>query len=428
MDDSTSILEKLLDMSLYEVIIILLFNTLLFSECISGISILNYLDEFVTCGLVIAFLVKLFNTDGALNSTISKWGIVAAFSLAFFVLIGLLGNLIWRIHPNASAILVDLFTCVKFPVTLLCALYLFKDCSNDVYNVIRLEAKWVTAGLLFLAAMNIFFDFGMGGGGRFGIRSFLFLTDHPTKLTVMATCLTIVFLADGHASLPWVISSLLVVASGLRTKGLVFCASVIILLVVMRRGRRINILHVFMCLILAVVIGWDQYSTQFQSDGYARTELTRASFQIAADYFPLGTGFATFGSYVSGNNGNYSSLYYSYDLAHVWGLAPGEATFLSDTFWPTVIGQFGYLGLVFYCLLLGSLFVLSYSMAGARRIAVIASFAYLIVSSTSESAFFHPLAVTLAFCLALVSSGGSTTSEWSAKSSALLNNHSNERQ
>ena len=61
------------------------------------------------------------------------------------------------------------------------------------------------------------------------------------------------------------------------------------------------------------MISWDQISFYYLShDDVARNILTSKSMEIAKDYFPLGTGFGTYGSYISGVY--YSSLYYKYDL------------------------------------------------------------------------------------------------------------------
>ena len=91
-----------------------------------------------------------------------------------------------------------------------------------------------------------------------------------------------------------------------------------------------------------------------------------------------------------------------YDLSDVHGLVLGDVTFLSDTFWPIVLGQFGYLGLVVFVFLMICLFKLCYDQADNRRIVSICCFGYLLISSTAESAFFHPLAVFLAVSMSLV--------------------------
>ena len=48
----------------------------------------------------------------------------------------------------------------------------------------------------------------------------------------------------------------------------------------------------------------------------------------------------------------YSELYYEYGLAGLWGASPEHSTFLSDGFWPHVLGEVGGLGVVIISLTL----------------------------------------------------------------------------
>ena len=85
-----------------------------------------------------------------------------------------------------------------------------------------------------------------------------------------------------------------------------------------------------------------------------RAGMLNASFRIAADHFPLGTGAGTFGSAASCQNGAYSQVYYDYGIYLLWGGSPDFPNFLQDLYWPKVIGEAGALGVIFYLLFLGS--------------------------------------------------------------------------
>lgn len=392
----------LLDMMFTDIIWIVVFNIVLFSGCIGATLGFTYLDELATVGMAAATAAKLIRDWGAGELYVRPSGIVAALALVLLVLIGLYGGALSGVQDSERAILIDVLTCVKFPLMLLCSLYMLRRASRDLMRVIERECKVVVAALLLLAVANVFLDFGMGAEPRLGIRAFQFLCGHPTGLVALGVSLVLVLLRDPERNRAWILLGLLLIASSLRSKGLVFCALTVTLLVVMRRGRKLNALHGLLCAVLAVIIGWDQFAVSFMTEGYARTELTKASLEIAADHFPLGTGFATFGSSVTADAAYYSQLYFDYGLATVWGLEPGHTNFLSDTFWPTVVGQFGVLGTITFLVLVGALFKLAYDSAGGRRIALVCCFAYLLISSTAESAFFHPMAVPLALCLALV--------------------------
>jgi hypothetical protein len=85
----------------------------------------------------------------------------------------------------------------------------------------------------------------------------------------------------------------------------------------------------------------------------ARLVMTKTSWLIARDYFPLGSGLGTFGGWIS--RLFYSSVYSQYGLDRVFGLSPEVLEgqdFLMDTYWPYVLGETGALGLLFYILAL----------------------------------------------------------------------------
>ena len=108
------------------------------------------------------------------------------------------------------------------------------------------------------------------------------------------------------------------------------------------------------CCLIAVIIyvNWDKFNFYF-IDGYergaARSIMYYTSFQIFADYFPFGSGYATFGTEASAKY--YSPIYIEYDLHNIYGLRPEDyqtdTHFFSDTFYP-VLAQFGILGIILY--------------------------------------------------------------------------------
>lgn len=64
---------------------------------------------------------------------------------------------------------------------------------------------------------------------------------------------------------------------------------------------------------------------------------------IASSYFPFGSGIGTFGSWYS--RINYSDLYYEYNLYRVQGLQPHFPDWITDTYWPSILAESGYIGL-----------------------------------------------------------------------------------
>jgi hypothetical protein len=83
-----------------------------------------------------------------------------------------------------------------------------------------------------------------------------------------------------------------------------------------------------------------------------RNALYLASFRIASDYFPFGSGQGTFGSLPVGKE--YSQIYYDYNLDKVQGLSRDDALrrtdsqFIFDTHWSSIIGEMGFVATMLY--------------------------------------------------------------------------------
>lgn len=123
----------------------------------------------------------------------------------------------------------------------------------------------------------------------------------------------------------------------------------------------------------------------------ARTALYLVAPQVANDYFPLGSGLGTFGTYIS--SVHYSDIYVEYGLSSIWGLRP-QQTFITDTFWPAVLAELGWIG---FSLFIASILVISrqqiksYSLSWApEKDLFLCSFLvsiYLIIDSVAAPTF-----------------------------------------
>lgn len=87
-------------------------------------------------------------------------------------------------------------------------------------------------------------------------------------------------------------------------------------------------------------------STEYLSNpgGVARIRLYIDGFGIAIDRFPFGAGFGRFGSATA--RAYYSPEYEGLGYRSVWGLGADSENgkFLTDTFWPSVFGEAGFIG------------------------------------------------------------------------------------
>ena len=79
----------------------------------------------------------------------------------------------------------------------------------------------------------------------------------------------------------------------------------------------------------------------------ARAMLYVTSFEIFKDFFPFGSGFASFASHSSGVY--YSPLYAKYGIENVKGISKNNYSYIADTYYPC-LAQFGIIGVFLYIL------------------------------------------------------------------------------
>ncbi len=83
------------------------------------------------------------------------------------------------------------------------------------------------------------------------------------------------------------------------------------------------------------------------SDNFARPVLYAVAAVLFVDFFPFGTGLASYASFASAES--YSSLYYDYGMSLVHGLSPDYPAFICDAYYPT-LAQFGIAGVILFFL------------------------------------------------------------------------------
>ncbi|MFJ6412489.1 hypothetical protein ACIQLG_06790 [Terribacillus saccharophilus] len=76
----------------------------------------------------------------------------------------------------------------------------------------------------------------------------------------------------------------------------------------------------------------------------ARTALYYFGLEIAIDNFPLGVGFGRYGGFIAREN--YSPVYYEYGMHNIYGLMPSDPKWATDTYWPSILGELGFIGFI----------------------------------------------------------------------------------
>lgn len=187
--------------------------------------------------------------------------------------------------------------------------------------------------------------------------------------------------------------------------GILFCT--LLILYTVNKPLKINIRYLLIAVVGFIVIAWlvwDDFVFYFLEDYEynARPMLYMTMPKILNDYIPFGSGFATFANAASATW--YSPLYEKYELDMIWGLAEGEALFVSDTYYPT-LAQFGYVGIglfiwlfVYIFGLMKRLFTETHDIKRYR--VALMMIAYILIEATSNS-FINERCVLAMILLAL---------------------------
>lgn len=372
----------------------------------------KYVDEFVACFLVTASLLHMFLQKGVFVLPFEEK------IIGFLIVIFLIGA--WPYAhvkpPNGyMAFLTDFVIFYKIFGVYYSVRVLFR--GWDMITWERIIVPWFSLMLLVLVVLVVFdkaYDLFPHSEERFGLSNEELFFGHSSRYAFFFQYTFIVLLPFLRKRNPWILITTLVFGGlSLRFKYFGFVPFALLFMFskkIINTLKFDNIRTIIVLIIITVTIlftFWEHFKQNFLSEGYARAQLTRKSFEIAQDKFPVGSGFGTFGSHASGKY--YSEIYYTYHLNNVYGLSKSKWNFMSDTFWPMVLGQFGYLGLLAYCFIIICFFRLLIELLKTSsdaltyfNISAILMLLSLIIDSTSDSILTHNRAVMALFYIGLV--------------------------
>ena len=388
------------------IIYIIFWYILIFQSIIQKyIRVFQYFDEILALLFFPVVIYKIIKNRGKI--IISRQNIIMWSCLCLIIFIGLFSNFKYG-YQTTKYVLSDLLVFIKFfLVYFLFEMLKIKDIWN-YKNVFIRNIEFITIIFFVLTIVNYKFEIFPTVGYSYGLRANQLFFDHPSNLAAVCVALMASYIVLKRINkVSYVFLTLIgfVMLSTLRMKAIVFViVTFIIILYIQKFNKKLNTKVLLIIGVLCCIVGYNKFYEVFiENDSFARSALMTTSFKIANDYFPIGTGFGTYGSYFSGEN--YSPVYRMYGIDKVWGLSEEGTFFISDSFWPMILGQFGYLGLILYLICI----ILIYSKIQKNYtkvrsyiyIAKIISLIYLLISSTSESAFVNFIAMPLAVILAL---------------------------
>lgn len=358
----------------------------------------QYYDEFVA---VISVPIIFFNLINKKSK--NKQNKKIMIFLALILIIGVLGNITYK-YQIIKYVLFDILLFLKFYLIYFMSEIVWNNSFLEKYNKkIRFHIGLIALILCLFTFLNYAFTI-WPNDYRYGILSNKLFYSHPTFLSGICIFLLSFSIRTNKKVLNITnIIITLILISTLRFKAIGAAMAVFLLsLYVEKTEKKLSLTKIAFVGVILLIFAFDQINFYFfKNDGFARKELMNASFEIAKDYFPIGTGFATFGSFYSAEN--YSPVYYKYNLNTVYGLSPNYHYFVADSFYPMLLGQFGYIGLFLYLICIYLLFKKIQNIDLKKNkyvyISKICALTYLIISSTSESSFTGPMAISLALIM-----------------------------
>lgn len=274
---------------------------------------------------------------------------ISVLLLIAVIVIGLLSNAMSGLAYSWFSVFVDVISETKFLWTLFAfKYYITSNVYEDMSRALRPLAKWFCYLAGIFAVVSQFVNLGMTGTERYGIKSFRFVFPMSFQfLAVALVAIAVLSAKENEKSNKYCYASICI-ALILATKSspLLFSVMFIFLLLYFKYHGKIKTRTIVFIGLIVVILGTFQIQTYLMNENAPRYLFFYYGGKTANTYFPLGSGFATFGSDQAARN--YSRLYYQYGFNNMFGMNVEDGSFLSDTFWPMAIGQFGWIGFLIY--------------------------------------------------------------------------------
>ena len=319
-------------------------------------NLFGFYDELIAFfSVAVIIIASLFNQKIKLY----KSEIYISILLLFIAIIGILSNYhSYKLGhiTNKIAIIGDIINFFKAFV----AYFGIRILSNNIdseraLNTLSKYLKIAFYILVIFLVVDIIFKI-YPQYTRYGIRSFQLFFTHTSRFSFAFSFIFLVLFLKNYKSKKWFL--LFILSFGLFSLRVKFFAFYFIAIIIMFFGKKLmkiprkTLLIVLGILMLLIAfIFKDQLVMYFSIDfGWSRSVILVNSIKIGNDFFPFGTGFGTYSSYFSGKY--YSWVYEFYGIDGVYGISKVYWGFITDQFWPMVLGQFGYFGLAAFMVII----------------------------------------------------------------------------
>ena len=307
----------------------------------------QYIDEICVLLLFVLFFLTILNTP--------QWEFNKVFliSLGVFLFYAIYSLIIGSNSPRA--IFNDFVINLKPYLGFFCVYQLkvyFDESKKKLLKEISLLIWFVF--LLPVGLISIFDD-----------NVIVLTLTHPANLAIVTIIVSLCYLYSSNftkrdKTIFLVILSIGIISGKSKFYGFFTLSIFLIFFLNIIRQLKMNLKSIFvMCSMLTIIIivAWQKISLYFfdalinigdkKGDMIARFVLYRTFPEILRDYFPFGSGFASYATHSSGEY--YSGLYAKYGIENVYGISKHFCNFISDTYYPS-LAQFGVVGIILFIL------------------------------------------------------------------------------
>lgn len=315
-------------------------------------SFLGYYDELIgLAGLFSAMFCFV-------NRRFVKSDEIIFLLLVVMTIIGLISNLVFGLANSTFGILIDVLHLWKT----FGAYFLFKYEMSDfcdkqrVIHILSILARIIIIFMLACSLIGQVIDIGVcssrGTVGPFKAFNFFWHNGIQTGWLIFGCVLVMAFSRISIKS--FFIYYLCALVPMLLTGSMLVYSFIVVetVLMILWKGKRFKAIYLLVIGLLVIAVAWQDIVSYFINMGI-RMQFYVVAISLATQYFPFGTGFATFGSEMAARY--YSAVYINLGWANSWAFGT-ESHLLNDNFFAGILGQFGFIGLGLYLICLFLLF------------------------------------------------------------------------
>lgn len=317
----------------------------------SYISEFSFVDEVITIiGIGIVFINYFFEKCTSDRNIL--------FLLIGMVLIGMLSTIVYRISPSLKVTLYDLLLFVKPFVLFLMFYRLPTGMKEEILSGLNTPAKIVFLYTFVYFVLHTLFGISLLS------NIFPILGNMAQVSWLRVVCLNIIAATNEKQVIKRYIVlfyiSLFVHGIGGFASALFASLTLYLYLYRENKERKLHIWQIMLLVCMALFFAYGDLQEYIFDDNAPRAQLLRYGFITANRYFPLGSGFASYGSEMAKRY--YSKLYYEYNFNKIWSMSPennlpgSEVGTLNDCYLGMIVGQYGWFGLCCYAGIIYSIY------------------------------------------------------------------------